>query len=287
MAGRKILVIGGTGFTGQRVLALLRPRTDMDVTVFCRDKSRAPLGFKSVVGDLEDTKSLAAALKGQDGLIYVASLGFGHAPAVVRACEEQGVKRALFVSTTAIFTQLNAASKKLRVEAEDVITNSSLDWTILRPTMIFGRRGDRNMERLVKYLKRWQIMLVPGTSDSLQQPVFVDDVAQAAVDAFLSPNTVRQAYTVSGAHPLTFAEVVRTTARLMGRKVWLIELPLGPCRLALRLYEKLARHPRLKEEQLLRLNEDKAFTHEEATHAFGYRPRGFESGIRHLIKELS
>ncbi|MBI1363900.1 MAG: NAD(P)H-binding protein [Proteobacteria bacterium] len=283
---KNILVIGGTGFTGKRVLALLRPRADLNITVFCRDASRAPEGFKTFVGDLEDAASIATALKGQDGLIYVASLGFGHAPAVVEGCKKAGVRRALFVSTTAIFTKLNAASKKLRTEAERTITNSDLYWTILRPTMIYGRRGDRNMERLVKYLKRWRVLLVPGTANSLQQPVFVDDVAQAVVDAFFSDKTLNKSYTVSGANPHTFAEVVHTAGRLLGKRVWVLSIPLWPCRMILRFYELMARYPRLKEEQLLRLNEDKAFPHEDAAHAFGYKPRDVEAGLKHLIAEL-
>jgi len=283
---QKLLVIGGTGFTGKRVLSILRPRTDVKVTVFCRDESRAPEGFNTVIGDLENQQDVEKALKGQDGLLYVASLGFGHAPTVVAACKKTGVRRAIFISTTALFTKLNAGSKALRLAAEKTITQSDLVWTILRPTMIYGRPGDRNMERLVKYIKRWRFMFVPGTAGSLQQPVFVDDVAQAVVDAYFSDKTYNKAYNISGAAPLTFAEVVHTTAKALGRRVWIVSLPLWPCRLMLRAYEALVKFPRLKEEQLLRLNEDKAFPHEDATHAFGYKPRDFESGIKTLIKEL-
>ena len=165
----KILLIGATGFVGRRVvnqvenyneLALSQNEPTIDLTVFCRPGSVPPTwsdGTKIPVmrGDLDHLLSLKDALHGKDGLFYAASLGFGHAPNIVQACEEENVKRAIFISTTAIFTNLNADSKRVRMEAEATIIASNLDWTILRPTMIYGRKGDRNMERLVKYLKKY------------------------------------------------------------------------------------------------------------------------------------
>ena len=51
-------------------------------------------------------------MQGTDALVNIASLGFGHADSIIRAAQEAGIRRAVFVSTTAIFTQLNAKSKK-------------------------------------------------------------------------------------------------------------------------------------------------------------------------------
>ena len=76
-----------------------------------------------VYGDLEDISSLKHALEDIDAMVNIASMGFGHGPNVVRACVETGVKRAIFVSTTAIFTRLNAASKSIRIAAENIVRN--------------------------------------------------------------------------------------------------------------------------------------------------------------------
>lgn len=282
---QKILVVGGTGFTGRRVLETLRGHP-AHITVFCRDVSRVPAGFDVAVGDLNDEDSLTAALEGKDGLICIASLGFGHAPKLVSACRRAGVKRALFISTTGLFTQLNAASKVVRKEAERLIITSDLDWTILRPTMIYGRKGDRNMERLVRYVRRFPVLFVPGDPRSHMQPVFVDDVATAAVDAFFSTQTVRKAYNISGKLPLSFSKVVSLTAKALDTRVLVVPIPLWPCRILLRMYGLFVKNPRLKEEQLLRLNENKAFDHGDAARDFGYNPRIFEDGIKHLVKEL-
>lgn len=297
---QKVLLIGATGFTGKRVIdqieehnrtALEKNNPVIELTVLCRPGREAPtfsggMAIPVVRGDLDDLTSLKEALRGKDGLMYVASLGFGHAPNIVQACEEEGVKRAVFVSTTAIFTQLNAPSKKVRMAAEATIIGSDLDWTILRPTMIYGRKGDRNMERLVKYLKRIPVLFSPGDGRCLQQPVFVDDVAAAVVLSYLSKKAVRKSYNVSGDTVLTFREVVNRVAKELGRKRLFIPVPLGLCRTLLRVYEKVSKNPRLKEEQVLRLNENKAFDHIQATEDFNYHPRSFKEGIGCLVEEL-
>ena len=145
----KVLVTGATGFTGSYVIPQLLEH-GMDVCCFVRsgsDLSFLPEGeIELVVGDLDNPESLEDALNGVDALVNLASLGFGHAEGIVAASEKSGIKRAIFVSTTAIFTQLNAPSKAGRLDAEKRITESDLDYTILRPTMIYGSSRDRNRQ---------------------------------------------------------------------------------------------------------------------------------------------
>lgn len=295
-----ILLVGATGFTGKRVLNAIKEHNEaarlgrlkpIRVTIFCRLDSEIPdieIGSPITItrGDLGNVESLQRALDGKNGMIYVASLGFGHAKGVVEACEKANVKRAVFTSTTAIFTKLNAATKSARQAAEADVIGSKMDWTIIRPTMIFGRKGDRNMERLVRYVQKFPVLFVPGSASTQQQPNFVDDVAKATVQAYFSPKTKRKAYNISGRNPVSFRKVVNTTAKALNKKITIIEIPLKPVLYLLSVYEKFSKNPRLKAEQLLRLNEDKTFDHTQATLDFGYDPVDFETGIRNLVSEL-
>ena len=289
---KKILVLGGTGFTGRQVLKQLEIQDAIEVTCLVRSSSNAiewsgKLPLKIVVGDLGDTASLNAAFKNQDTLIFVASMGFGHMKNVVNSCLENNVKRAVFTSSTAIFTRLPAQSKDGRQAGEKQIMESSLDWTILRPTMIFGRKGDRNLERLVKNLKKFPLFFVPGSGQALQQPIFIDDVAKAVIQALATDKSVRKAYNISGKVPLTFNQLVTSTASALGLKRAIVNLPLWPVQQAVKLYSIFAGSPKISEEQILRLNENKAFDHKEAQDDFGFTPIPFSDGINILVKELS
>jgi uncharacterized protein YbjT (DUF2867 family) len=94
----------------------------------------------------------------------VASLGFGHAGLVTDAVEAARPIRSVFFSSTALFTHLPAASKAVRLAAEEQVRALRTEWTILRPTMIYGAAGDRNMERLIRFLARSPVVPLPGGS---------------------------------------------------------------------------------------------------------------------------
>ena len=281
-----IVVSGANGFTGRFVcaelqrrqrpfFALLRPGTDTS----WMDAHQIPVRFV----DLNHAQLLAAQLKGCDALLNVASIGFGAAPSILEACRSAAVRRAVFVSTTAIFTQLNAGTKVVRQAAEAAITSSGLDTTILRPTMIYGTPDDRNMIRLVRWLERWPVLPVFGNGRSLQQPVHVSDVAWAVVQALETPATIKRQFNISGAAPVSYKDVVRLTAQALGRRVQRFHIPARLIVTALQVSERLGITLPIKAEQVLRLNEDKAFSHAEAAEAFGYSPMDFEQGIRQEV----
>lgn len=287
MTTQRVLVTGASGFLGGHVVPLLVARGNT-VTAMARSTKAAQrvetLGATPVHGDLDDPASVDEAFvtSGADSLANLASLGFGHAPTIVAAAEEAGIKRAVFISTTAIFTTLDAGSKAKRQAAEQTIRDSALDWTILRPTMIYGAPGDRNLARLLRLVQRSPVIPLPGGGNRLQQPVHVDDLAQAvlaAIDPETHTATTHQAYDVAGPEALTFRRIVEETAAAAGREPRLLPIPLTPLIVAVRLYERLAPSPRLKAEQLQRLAEDKAFDIGPARRDLGYDPRPFAEGI--------
>lgn len=257
-------------------------KADYDVRCLVRPSSdTGNLGSKVelILGDLNDRRSLERALRGVETLVNIASLGFGHCPNIVDAASNSGVCRALFISTTAVFTGLNARSKTVRLAAEVAIGKSGLKYTILRPTMIYGGARDRNLCRLVRYLKRCPILPIFGDGSHLQQPVHVEDVANAIVQCLPEEKTIGKSYNISGGSALSFNDLVDTICRLMNRKVWKLHIPVAPVVATLSAVERLSTRLPIKAEQVLRLDEHKSFDHSEATRDFGYQPRSFEEGI--------
>src|SRR5436190_11775067 len=166
----RILLVGATGFLGAAVAGRLAARRPIALVRPTSDRSFLPPPVELREGDLADP----LPLEGVNALVYCASMGFGHVPRLVRQLEERGVRRAVFISTTAIFTNLPSRSRALRLEAEAAVQAASLDWTILRPTMIYGSARDRNVCRLLRFLKHWPIF--PLCANALWQPVHVDDL---------------------------------------------------------------------------------------------------------------
>jgi len=279
----RLLVTGGSGFLGEYVLRAGAARGH-ELTALARSRAAAAkvgwLGAQPVRGDLADPGSLAAAFEAGrcEALVNLASLGFGHAPAIVAATKAAGIPRAVFVSTTAVTTTLPAASRTVRLEAEQEIRESGLDWTILRPTMIYGAPGDRNLSRLLVLLRRTPVLPVPAGA-GLQQPVHVADVADAVLAAAERPGAAGLTYDVAGPAPLSFAELLRTAASAVASRTRFIPVPMPSVVAATRGYELISRHPRIRVEQLRRLAEDKVFAIDAAARDLGYAPRSFADGI--------
>ena len=285
----KFLLTGATGFTGSHVLARLR-RDGTAVRCYVRSPEKAAVlerqGVEIARGDLSDEMALTAACAGCGALINVASIGFGHGPGIIRVLKQVGINRAVFVSTTAIFTQLNAPSKSVRMAAEGAIRERGLEWTILRPTMIYGTDRDRNICRLIRYVRRFPVLPVFGSGNFQMQPIYVEDLAAGIVAAAQSSCTLSRDYNLSGAEPLSYNDLVQTVARLMGRRLRLMHIPARPAVKTLQLIEKMGLRIPIKAEQVLRLNEDKAFSWEAAAADFDFAPRTFAKGVEAEIRSM-
>jgi uncharacterized protein YbjT (DUF2867 family) len=267
----------------------------------CVALARSPVAARAVAargatplpGDLDHGQAALTGLFARadcDALVNLASLGFGHAPSIVGAAVWAGLDRSVFVSTTAVATTLPARSKAVRLAAEDAIGSSGLSWTILRPTMIYGAVGDRNLSRLLALLARLRrapvpngvplVVPVPGGGRQLQQPVHVADLAGAVLTAAERGQAAGRRYDVAGPEPLTFEDLLHATAAAVGGRVRLVPVPLAPVIALTRCYERLSRRPRIRAEQWQRLAEDKAFPIDAAARDLDYAPRSFAAGIQ-------
>lgn len=280
MSTPRTLLIGATGFLGGFVAerlagdgaaALVRPSSN---------RALLPPCVESRVGTLEDLQSVRAALVGIEQVVYCASMGFGHVPPLVPVLQDAGVKRAVFVSTTAIFTTLPARTRAVRLEAESAVKESGLAWTILRPTMIYGTARDRNVSRLLRLLRHTPVYPVFGDGHSLQQPIYVADLADAVVSALRADAAAGRAYNVAGAEPLRYVELVRQAAAAVGRRVALVHVPFGLALGAAHLAARLPARSPVSPEQVLRLAENKSFDYTDAARDLGFRPIAFAEGVR-------
>ena len=284
-----ILVAGGTGFTGSYTVPLLL-RRGYKLRFLVRPASdtrrlEGP-GVDLVSADLDEPASLEPVFAGVSGLISMVGLHTGHAVPLVDAAVRSGVRRALFVSSTSIFTRPDTPTKSFLIEAEKYIHASGLNYTILRPTMVYGAERDGNISRLIRYLARWPVLFIPGDGTCLVQPIFVEDVAGAIADAFHSSATIGRSYNISGREPLTFNRLVDTVLSILGRKVLRFHLPVSPLVRTCKWAETRGFSFFVRADQIERLNEDKAFTYDEAVRDFHFSSLSFETGVKRQIEGM-
>jgi nucleoside-diphosphate-sugar epimerase len=286
----KYLVTGATGFTGSHTLPKLIKKFGPAVCFVRATSNHSALPIKDITfieGDFDTPNTFKKALDGIDTLVNIASIGCGHAEMIVNACQATGVKRVLFIGSTAMFTQLNAKTKSIKKKAETYIENSGLDYTILRPTMIYGTPKDRNIWRLIQAIKKLPVFPVFGTGTFLQQPIHVDDLATAIVQALSSEKSIDKAYNLSGKAPLSYNQIIETIGKALDKKPTLLHLPIWLSIALAGISRCIPFMPNLKTEQIYRLNEDKSFSHKQALDDFDFTPRTFENGIKEAIQLIT
>ncbi len=283
----KILVTGANGFTGKFLCKELKKRK-IKFTAVLRsgnDTSWMELNkIQYIFADLNNKKEFKEAINGYEILINLASLGFGIAPSVIKACEKCNIKRVIFISTTGIFTKLNPKSKKIRIEAENLIKESNLNWTIIRPTMIYGDIGDRNLIKLINLIYYFPVIPIFGRGKFLLQPIYVNDLAKAIVDIIQKKNTYFKIFNLSGKNPVSVKYLIKIVALALNKNIYIINFPSFLAIKILTITEIFGIKLPIKREQIERLLEDKNFSHEEAKKEFDYSPINIEDGINKEVK---
>jgi uncharacterized protein YbjT (DUF2867 family) len=280
-APRVIAVTGPLGFVasrmlprlqapGTRVLAIVRPGSDAGALA-------AWPNVEVRRGDLSEPATLRDAFTGAGEVVHLAGLALvpGMLPAILAA----GVRRGAFVSSAGVHTKLVSSGAEQKRSGEAALRESSLGYTILRPSMIYGTPRDRNMVRMLRLIARWPLVPAPLGGATLQQPVHVDDLVSAILAALTREEALRREYDVGGPEPLPLAQIVRECGRALGRPAGILPLPLAPAHAMARAARAMRLPFPVSPEQVLRLTESKAVDIGPARRDLGFAPRPFREGI--------
>lgn len=246
MHTQHVLVLGGSGFIGRSIVAKLIG-AGLNVTVPTRRRDRAGhLIFHPTIdmvqADVHDPAALATLVAGKDAVINLIGIlhsrqsnpygpDFARAhvdlpKAVVAAMHAAGVKRLLHMSALGADAQGPSMYARSRAAGEEVVRASALDWTIFQPSIVFGP-GDSFLNTFATLAKFAPVFPLAGASTKFQ-PIYVEDVAQAFVNALDNPATLHKTYALAGAQTYTLKELVQFSALVAtGKSRPVLPLPLA------------------------------------------------------------
>jgi len=247
----KVLVAGGTGFIGSYLCRALAD-ADHEVTAMSRSPAETPSGVESVIGDVTAPDSIAPAVEGHDVVVNLVALSPLVEPKggnvmhdrvhragtenLVRAAEAADVTR--FVQLSALGADPNGETAYIRAKgnAESVVESSDLDWTIFRPSVVFGDGGE--FVSFTKRLKKLFAPLVPlyplpGGGKTRFQPIHVTDLVPMIVASVETDEHVGQVYEVGGPETLTLRDVTQLVYEAERNGVAIVPLPMPLARIGL------------------------------------------------------
>jgi NADH dehydrogenase len=281
---KRVLLLGGTGFVGRHICEQLA-RLHWPVTVLTRRAANAaPIQhlprLTVLEGDVHDEATLRQHAAGHDAVINLVAILHGspadferthvELPAkLARACLTVGVKRLLHVSAlgadpaAADTAPSHYLRSKSRGEAElQAAAAQGLQLTVLRPSVIFGA-DDRFLNLFAALQRTFPFMPLAGANARFQ-PVWVEDVARAAVHCLQDARTVGQTYELCGPRVYTLRELVQLAGRSAGirrgRGRPVIPLPESLGRLQARLMELAPGQPLMSRDNIDSMKVDNVAT---------------------------
>jgi nucleoside-diphosphate-sugar epimerase len=289
----KILLTGATGLTGTLLLnrlAVVSPGSEISCLVRpTSDRSsieKLGLALNYFIGDSSTAESWDRILSQYvpDTIVHIASIR--HIPVILDSLEKAGqTPRLIVVGTTGVYSQYNQYSGIYK-ETESYLAKYPGSYCLLRPTMIYGSNRDKNLHKLIKFCHRYGFFPIFGVGKCLLQPIHADDLAQAILAVLQNPE-VQGSYDLSGGSVVTFRELLALVEKLIGKSVRPISLPLNlGVWLATILENSLGRRSPVRREQILRLQEDKAYAHNAAQRDLGFFPRTLEVGLQQEVELL-
>jgi uncharacterized protein YbjT (DUF2867 family) len=301
MTNRPVVVFGGTGFLGRRVVRHLldhefdvRVATrhpDHGLTLFAPDASRV----QSLHADVHDERSVGAAVAGAHAAVNAVSLYVESAKEtfqsvhveaarrIARCAREAGVERLVHVSGIGADVVSGSAYIRSRGQGEAVVRDEFAAATIVRPAVMFGP-DDGFLTAILTLLRRLPAYPMFGRGGTRLQPVCVDDVAEAIARDLGRSGTQPRCYELGGPQVLSYEMLLGTLARAAGLKPMLFPLPFAAWHALARVAEMLPAPPVTRNQVELMERDNVASPAMPGFDALGISPRAIEDVLPQILQ---
>ncbi len=289
-----ILITGSTGYIGQHLVSRLiargdRPRclvrnTNHASQILSADK------VELVQGDTTRPDSLAAAVQGIDTIVHAAFITADRKEApgshyeetnvvgtqnLIKAAQNAGVKRMIEISGLGTKPDKPGSYMQGRYLAEKMLMESSLEWTIIRPSVLFGK-GAPFIKGLVELIQTAPVLPLVGGGKTLFQPIYVEDVVSVIVAVLDDPERAAgKIYTIGGPEYYSFTQIFDELLQAMHKKRPKVYAPRSLVGVGAAAMEAVFPKPPLTKAAMTLFSFDNITDLDSIERDFGFRPLSF------------
>lgn len=297
----RILVTGGTGVVGRSTVTALIQHGHV-VNLLSRRARRDALQWSQGVhpfpGNVADPPTIAPAIEGCDGVLHLTSIvdesgsdtferiNVEGTRNVVRAAEQAGVRRVVFVSSLGADTGQSPYHQSKR-RAEAIVRAFRGEWIVVRPGNVFGP-GDEQISLLLRMVRTLPTLPVIGDGDQRFQPIWHEDLAEVLALAVERADLPARELEVAGGELTSQNDLIQRLSKITGREVTRVPIPEMLAGLGLRLASALGVGVAFNDGQLRMLregNEIRAGRENALFTEFRLTPTPLDEALRRLADD--
>ena len=296
-----VAIFGATGFVGKYLLEELK-KHDYNVQMLIRKGSENKIDISSnhkiILGDISNKDAIKQTLKDADAIIYTIGIirefkrknitfDYLHHQGiknVIEEAEKLKIKRFVLMSANGVKKE-GTKYQTSKYLGEMALINSNLNWTIFRPSLIFGDSDGR--DEFCAQLKKDMLSLpfpaplfhkglLPFNAGQFKMsPIHVKNVASFFVKSIKMDNTINNTYELGGPNDYTWKEIIKIISNAYGKNKWTIPAPVIPIKILAYLFDSFKWFP-ITNGQLTMLLEGNTCNSEKTFEEFNIQPIKFD-----------
>jgi len=229
----RIAITGATGFVGAHLTSRLESEGHELLLIARRSKNDA----RFRISDLSDTEQLQELFTGCEAVAHCAGINrelgeqtFARVHVegtrnVVEAAKAAGVEKIVLMSFLRARPDCGSPYHESKWEAEEIVRNSGLDYTILKAGVVYGR-GDHMLDHLSHALHTFPVFGLVGMKEKSIRPLAIEDLVHVMRAALIDRRLKRQTVAVLGPEEIYLSEAVRRVAEVVGKQPLMFPLPI-------------------------------------------------------------
>ena len=260
----KVAVFGSTGFVGSYIVDKLIGETFIPKVLIRKgSESKIPSGCEIIFGNIQDKSAVIKTMTGTDAVIYnigiirqfpkkriiFNELHIHGVKNCIEVAQSIGVKRFILMSANGVKPN-GTEYQRTKWQADEFLMQSELNWTIFRPSLIFGDpRGHGRPEFCTQIKKNMLSLPLPAplfykgiwpkdAGGFSMTPIHVENVAEFFVKALNMENTEGKVYNLGGSKTLSWKTIIHRIALASGKNTWKLPAPVHAVQIAASIFEK-------------------------------------------------
>ncbi|MQG45660.1 MAG: complex I NDUFA9 subunit family protein [SAR202 cluster bacterium] len=291
-----VLVTGGTGFLGRRVVKALLERGNAVRCLVHSPGSERIFSHREVevqYGNIQDPASLSAAFYDVEAVVHLvgvirpgrrASFEDVHKQGtanVLAAAKQAGARHFLHVSAIGAANDRSYPYLYTKWQGEQEVIDSGIPYTIYRPSVLFGE-GDEFINVLAGLVRVFPLVPVIGSGKNRYHPLAADDLAKCIGITLGREDLKGQILDLGGTERISYNDVVSRVARAMGKRRLRFHLPTWLMYFAARVTQGIMLKPPITTDQIRMLGIRSVAEMGEVERVFGFTPQPMEGNIGYV-----